>query len=212
MKTNLVGWSSIAFLAFSICICANGQGTFIYDQQSATETTGGGSAVTIQSNQPIGQSFTPSFPFVGFIRLDLFDGSPSNNLGATLYVNLRSGSITGTVLGSSGSVSLPDGLGRFGTPAYIDFYFFNPISVSPGTPYYFQPVVQSGDTWGLVSYHYNYPGGTAYSQGNPFLSDDLWFREGVVPEPSSIALLSLGIGVFACLSQFRKPANASTKF
>src|SRR5258705_13595536 len=33
------------------------QGTFIFDQQSADETTGSGSGGSIQQNQPVGQSF-----------------------------------------------------------------------------------------------------------------------------------------------------------
>ena len=45
---------------------ANGQGTFVYDQQSATEgaPVDGGAAL---SQQPLGQSFTPTLPNVGFV-------------------------------------------------------------------------------------------------------------------------------------------------
>jgi hypothetical protein len=62
--------------------------------------------------------------------------------------------------------------------------------------YFFQPVVQSGDSWSVVAYNsYNYQGGNAFEQGLSLPSIDLWFREGiVVPEPSSLSLL-IGSGV-----------------
>ena len=85
-----------------------GQGTFIYDQQSADETTGGGASVAIQDNQPLGQSFTSTNSAVGFIRLALRDYS-INGTGATLYVNLRADSITGPILASTDPVFMPDG-------------------------------------------------------------------------------------------------------
>jgi hypothetical protein len=59
---------------------------------------------------------------------------------------------------------------------------------------YFQPVVQSGDAWGIYhDRHLDYSGGTAFFGGqlDPFF--DLWFREGIiVPEPSSALLLLSG--------------------
>ena len=168
----------------------NGQGTFVYDQQSGDESTLIGAVTTIQSHQPIGQSFTPSTTAVGFIRLSLNDATPGNSAGATVFVNLRANSITGTVLGSSDAVSMPDNFGR-GTNGYVNFFFPSPVTLIPGTTYYFQPVVQSGDTWQVGAYNFpvNYAGGTAYYDGVASGSDDLWFREGiVVPEPSTICL------------------------
>src|SRR5450759_4846854 len=87
---------------FSLTIGAVGQGTFIYDQQSADETVlageGGG---ILQSNQPFGQSFTPTFSSINFIRLWLADGLPGNGLGATVFINLRTNSISGPILAST---------------------------------------------------------------------------------------------------------------
>ena len=174
---------------FLCALRAYSQGTFVYDQQSADETTGGGVTVTIQPNQPLGQSFSPTLSSVGFIRLNVGD-TAANGLGATLYVNLRSGSITGPILASSDPVALPDGF--FGYP---DFLFHTPVDVTPNVPYFFQPVVQSGDLWVAIAYPYGYLGGTAFRQGTPIPSD-LWFREGiVVPEPSSRTFLLAGIGL-----------------
>jgi hypothetical protein len=170
-------------------LVASGQGTFIYDQQSATELSGGGSSGQIQAYQPIGQSFTPAISSVGFIRLGFYEFS--NGLGSTVYVNLRANSITGPILGSTAPVFLPDGFGFGGSRGYTNFLFSTPISVTPGTMYYFQPVLQSGDiTCSIVSYHYVYSGGTSYFNGIARKSWNLWFREGIlVPEPSALSLL-----------------------
>src|SRR6185369_273897 len=83
-----------------------GQGTFIYDQQSADEGHVFGDA-SIQLDQP-GQSFTPSLSSVGFIRLFLQDGRPGNSSGATVHINLRGTSITGPILGSTDGVFMDD--------------------------------------------------------------------------------------------------------
>ena len=87
----------MTFLALLVTASAAlGQGNFQYDHQSQgfplpVDQT---STWDIQGNEPIGQSFTPALPSVGFVQLELFDGHPNNGLGATLYVNIRSGSIT----------------------------------------------------------------------------------------------------------------------
>ena len=173
-----------------------GQSTFVYDQQSADENTSGDYEATsgIQSLEPIGQSFTPTLYSVGFIRLAVGDGDSGNGLGATMDVLLRSDSITGPIIGTSESVTMPDGYGNF-----TDFFFSTPVTVTPGVTYYFQPEVESGDTWAIGwVYSFLYPGGTGYyyGQANPYY--DLWFREGiVVPEPSSVILLLLGGGAVA---------------
>lgn len=181
-------------IALACSDSAPAQGTFLYDQQSVTNDSAGGEGVpTIQSNQPIGQSFTPALGSIGFIRLFLIDGS-LNGLGANVYLNLRSDSITGPILSSTDPVFMPDG---FGGPK--NFLFPTPVAVTPGVVYFFQPVVQSGDLWGVVDdNHYNYPGGTAIGQGIADPVFDLWFREGIiVPEPSGVSLFLLAMGLFA---------------
>src|SRR5580765_100770 len=119
-------------------------GTFQYDQQSLNHIIGANVLYNIQPNGPMGQSFTPSLPSVGFVQFELFDGHPNNGLGATLYVNLRSNSITGPILSSSDPVFLPD------TPTgggLTNFLFPGGASVIPGTTYFFEILVQSGDLW-----------------------------------------------------------------
>ncbi len=96
MKSYLFG--KLGVLLFLLSLSAHAQGNFIYDQESSDENVAaGGAAAAIQQNQPIGQSFTPTFSSIGFIRLWFGDGTPNNNLGATVFVNLRSDSIMGPI-------------------------------------------------------------------------------------------------------------------
>jgi MYXO-CTERM domain-containing protein len=177
---------------------------YIYDQQSSTNeaqgAAGGGNG--IQGNAPFGQSFTPSLSAVGFIRLNLQDYAYGNGLGATLYVNLRTDSITGTVLSASAPVFMPDGYVGF-----TNFIFSNPVSVTPGTTYFFEPIVQSGDFWNAGVSEYNYPGGTSYAHGIGLGGGDFWFREGIIvpaPEPGTLGLGLLGAGLLWAARQRAK--------
>jgi hypothetical protein len=180
---------TVSAVALLLAMSAHAQGTFIYDQQSVnSDFTRGESLTTVQTAQPIGQSFTPTLDSINFIRLYLEDRA-FNGMGAAVYINLRSNSITGPILASTEPVFMPDGFA-----ARTNFFFSNLVSVSPGTTLYLQPVVQFGDAWGI--YHdrnYGYSGGTAFFAGQADLDFDLWFREGViVPEPSSTLLLLSG--------------------
>jgi len=173
---------------------AGAQGTFVYDQQSSTDETPNPlpAQPVIQQSTPFGQSFTPAFSAVGFVRMKLYDTNPNNGLGATLFVNLRTDSITGPVLGMTAPVTLADGFENV-----VNFFFPAPVSVASGTLYYFEAVVQTGDLWKADTRPYNYPGGTLISLGLPISGSDLWFREGVlVPEPSTALLVLAGAGVF----------------
>jgi len=175
---------------------AHGQDAFIYDQQ-ATNIIEGSGFLNYQG-QTIGQSFTPSFSAVGFVALNLYDAG-SLPIGATVYVNIRSDSFSGPILGSSMPVTMPNQF--FGI---TNFLFSTPLVVTPSVTYFFEPVVQSGDGWGSYVTDGSYPGGTAISQGVPIPDRDLWFREGVVvPEPSSVGLILLGAGVLG-LARWRR--------
>lgn len=177
-----------------LCLCCSaglveGQGTFVYDQQSATEETVRGSLIEIGPSQPLGQSFTPALNSIGFVRLKLDDAKKGNDLGSTMIVLLRQSTITGPVIASTDPVALIDG---FYGP--VNFYFSSTVPVAAGTKYCLQPMIQSGDRVGIVAYNYGYVGGSEFYRGIPSGSD-LWFREGIiidVPEPGSNALLLLG--------------------
>jgi hypothetical protein len=197
MKTSIF---AITFALLLKALSSQGQGTFIYDQQSVTSDFAFAEGVqTIQSAQPIGQSFTPSLNAVGFIRVTLIDRT-ANSVGATVYINLHSGSITGPILASTEPVRMPDNYGGATT-----FFFSNPIPVVPGTTLYFRPVVQSGDAWGIYhDRHYDYSGGMMFGFGLPAPDSDLWFRQGIyIPEPSPTLLLLSGAAVVLYLRRRR---------
>ena len=169
------------FLAiFSAAMLAHGQRNFVSDQESLTVVEG---AAPLDSfYQPVGQSFIPTLPSIGFVQLNLFCNS-----GATVLVNVRADSITGTILGSSSLVFIPDLFS-----GVSDFLFSTPVSLTPGVTYYLQPVIQSGGAVSSYVTDGSYPGGTEIIQGSPISFRDLWFREGiVVPEPSSLTLIVL---------------------
>jgi len=195
MKTKLL----LQSLFVSLPLWAEAQGTFVFDQQSSDESNGGSGSTTIQTFQPMGQSFTPSLNGIGFVRLNLLDENRNNGQGATIYVNLRSDSITGAIISSTAPVSLPDNFGFPLNTGYVNFFFPTEVPLQPGTKYFLQPVVQSGDLWAMFSGSFGYSGGELYAQGVGTTLTDAWFREGIVPEPSSTALLVCAVGLwFAC--------------
>jgi hypothetical protein len=202
-RGRIIALATLALVFFSQS--AHAQGTFIYDQQSGDESAVIGGGVIIQNTQPVGQSFTPALPSVSFVRLALADAISGNSLGATVFVNLLATSITGSVLGSTSPVAMPDNFGH-GSNGVVSFFFPSTVSLTPGTVYYFQPVVLSGDSWVLGAYNtFNYSGGTAFYNGVAQTFDDVWFREGiVVPEPSTICLGIFGATSFVFIARSRR--------
>ena len=169
-------------LALVAC-CAHGQGTFQFDQQVSPITPPGG-YFNIQPGTT-GQSFVPTLSSVGFVQFYL--GDPTQVQAPTLYVDLWSGSLGGTLLGQSDPITLSTTFVGAAT-----FSFATPISVTPGITYFFQPIIQSGDSEQIGGGFQTYPNGTAYFQGTADPNVDLWFREGsIVPEPSSFSLALL---------------------
>src|SRR5258708_25041588 len=172
MKTVLF---PILVAAASAAIAVRGQGSmFVYDQQSVTNRTIGRAGAPIQEDQPMGQSFPPSLAGVGFVQLEFHDVHPTNGLGATVYVNLLADSITGTVLGTTATVPMPDNF----FDGVTHFFFPTTIPVTPGTAYYLQPVVLSvDDLWSVIVGNLGYQGGSFYALGVPhFNVSDLLFR------------------------------------
>jgi hypothetical protein len=196
MRARLIPSTIVLMIALNV----QAQGTFQYDQQSAIVPAPANVLLDIQGHEPVGQSFVPSLSSVGFIQFELFDGNPNNGLGATLYVNIRSNSITGPLISSTSPVYMPE------TPSgggVTNFFFPTPVAVSPGTTYFFEIVVQSGDIWRVNSAG-SYPSGTAYYQGTPF-PFVLWFREGVVvPEPSTMALILVFCAGWLCFPRRKR--------
>ena len=172
-------------------LAACGQGAMVFDQQSATNQTGSGADYPFQAEQPSGQSFTPVLSSIGFVQFEFLDPQPGNGTGATVYVSLRGGSLSGPILGSTDPVAMPDGFSL----GVANFIFGTPVSVTPGQIYFLQPMLQSGENgWTMLAGPFGYPGGTFFEFGSPDPNGyDAWFREGVlIPEPSCGLLVLAG--------------------
>jgi hypothetical protein len=182
------------------------QGTLVYDQQSSTDESPFpyGTGAHIQQLSPYGQSFTPTLSGIDFIRLNLNDNNPNNSAGATLYLNLRSNSISGTILATTAPVTLTN---AFTGP--VSFFLPTTTSLTPSSSYVFEIVAVSGsDPWNAIAGELNYPGGFVYANGFPAFASDLWFREGmVVPEPASGILLVAGASLLFLARRRRAVAN-----
>jgi len=210
MKTTIQTLLAAIFVAASTQTHA--QGT-VYDQQSATgpvavQGNGNADGLDIQEDSPLMQSFIPSLSAIGFVQFEFWDIPNNGNNGATVYVNLWTGStrpITATFLGSTTPVYMPNRFSNSGLSiaGITDFYFSTPIGLTPGQTYYLQPVVLSGDDpWDIITIGDTYPNGQLYGKTGGFFqpSTDFYFREGMVsvPEPSVLALISLsGLLIFA---------------
>ncbi len=205
LKTTIRNLLAVIFIAASFQTHAQG---FVYDQQSATgpvPVVGNGNAdgLNIQP-EPLTQSFVPTLSAIAFAELELADIPNNGNNGATVYVDLWTGSPninynSATLLGSTVPVYMPNGFNNDGlsVAGITNFYFSTPIALTPGQTYYLQPVVLSGDNpWDVITIGPTYANGQLFVAGEPF-NNDLWFREGVVvPEPTTIALIGLS-GILA---------------
>jgi hypothetical protein len=190
MKSSLLPFQTMLMVS---ALAALGQGTMIYDQQSATNRSVSGGGVPFQVEQPAGQSFTPALSSVGFVQFEFYDPNPGNGLGAMVYVNLRADSLSGPILGSTDPVSMPDGF----SAGVTNFFFGTLVGVMPGQRYFLQPVLADGESqWSIAAGPFPYASGTLFEFGSPDPNGyNAWFREGTfIPEPS-FGLLALGGGV-----------------
>jgi hypothetical protein len=198
MKTTHVG--IVLFVCSAVLSCSwviRAQGTLVYDQQSTNLVEG---AIAL-NRTPFGQSFTPTLDSIGFVDFQLHTGT----FPSTVEVNLRSDSIMGAILGTSTSVTVPSN--STGSSTY-EFLFSSPVSLTPGTKYYFEPVVVSGSNSLLNISFVQYAGGDAIYDGVTLTDRDFWFREGiVVPEPSLSALFAVG----CCITFSRRCRQSSKK-
>ncbi len=208
MKTKILNLTAALLVAASLQTHA--QGTLLYDQQSTNSPINpigneDADGLNIQT-APLTQSFIPTLSAIGFVQFEFEDVPGNGNNGATVYVNLWTGSPntnSATLIGSTTPVYMPNGFvnSGLGVAGVTNFYFSTLISLTTGQTYYLQPVVQSGDNpWDIVSLTYDaYSSGQLFANGSPFAHTiDMWFREGIdsVPEPSTLAVIGLS-GILA---------------
>jgi hypothetical protein len=192
--------------------------------QSYVPVTGQEFNTSSSGNLPLGQEFTPTFKSVDFVNLFLQDAGSDIGPGTSFKVNIRSGSITGTILGTSDTVSVPDNL-NLGIGLYADFTvtkfdFASPVALTPGQVYVIDivqlpPIVTGNFNFAAGGGGLNnstYAGGRGIVNGSPLANYDFAFQEGLrsVPEPGSLALCSLGLGLAAagCRASRRRAAKA----
>jgi hypothetical protein len=122
---------------------------------------------------PVGQEFTPNFETLDVVELYLDGGTT----GAEFKINIRSGTITGTIVSESNTVTLPGN--NFEGEVSFDF---DGVVLIPNEIYVIELVHISGDSghWMVASTSRNsYPHGRQILRGEPQENNDLWFREGV---------------------------------
>ena len=177
------------------------------DQQNLGPVTGSAGGV------PFGQSFVPTLPRIDAIEFLMVAEN------ATAFVEILSGvsgvdGLSGPVIGISNAVFV-DNLGQ---PDKIHFDFTGGVTLTPGDTYVALLFTTSGNfTPGVtgigITVDDAYPRGQLYEAGLvsdffPRTSYDMIFTEGLtgpIPEPATVWMISLGLGVVIALRQARQP-------
>ncbi len=149
-------------------------------------------AINSTSIAGIGQSFTPALSAIDYVQFAVGDTAS----GSLLYVNLRQGSMTGPIIGTTDTQPVTTGDPH--VPA--TFLFPSALALSPGTKYFLEPVIVA-DAFQIGILTSSPFGPNPYSGGSVLYGNipgnySLWFSEGIiVPEPSTWALSGLGLAM-----------------
>ncbi|MFN8179258.1 MAG: hypothetical protein U0167_15105 [bacterium] len=135
----------------------------------------------------MGQSFVPTLPHLNVVELQM--NSQSSAAGGVAVVRIRSGSVTGAILGVSEPAIIPPVM----LPVdVVHFDFSAPVPLEPGSPHVIEVVATAG-TLGVFGARISEdsPPGTAIAFGTEQPRDALWFREGI-SYPESVERSSWG--------------------
>jgi hypothetical protein len=156
------------------------------------------------TNLPLGQQFVPTLTSLNFLDLWIEDAASDDPATATIQVNIRAASISGTILGTSTAVA-PAEINLGGGTTLTEFDFSSPISLTPGLTYVIQTAeldaTVDNQSFGWVGGplgNSTYAPGEAYINGTLQPTFDFAFEEGIqsVPEPSS--WLMAAMAAIAC--------------
>jgi hypothetical protein len=205
MKTILRNLFAVLVLG-AASLQVHAQGSLVIDQESyptPIEPVGNGFVDgLLLSDEPLEQftqSFTPTLSAIDYVALEF----ESANDQATVEVKLYDSATVSAaaLLATTTAVTMQSGFNnnKLDVAGVEDFYFQNPISLTPNNTYYLEvSAVSGGAQWAFVTIEGdNYPNGELYVNGVPYgNSTDMWFQEGVVavPEPTTLALIG-----FTCL-------------
>lgn len=159
---------------------------FIVDQANGGVLTSQGFT---GSSAPVGQEFVPAANSLNVLELYLNDQTNGDGTGISAFVNIRQGTITGPILGTSETVAFPDPGPSVVSPAFLSrFQFAQPVALTPGQVYVIEVVNTSQGDIGIFGSGFGtdgYPAGNSYSQGALYSGTptapapfDLWFRAG----------------------------------
>jgi hypothetical protein len=209
----------------AVTLAASGTAAADLIDQSYLPTTGQGFNLEASENLPLGQEFQPTLGSLNFVDLWIGDAGTNASIGANVQVNIRAGTITGAILGTS-TAHVPDNLNLGGGTALTRFLFASPVTLTPGSTYVIDasqiaPIVITPPADNNINFLWyggplnasTYPNGRAIVSGTPQPNFDFGFQEGLtsaaVPEPSFLALAAFGAGVVGLTARLRRRAAGS---
>jgi len=153
----------------------------------------------LQGVQPAGQTFKPALTSVQDVQLYTADGIPGNATGASMSVTIYTTNLDGTPLATSKQTILADGF-----KGITEFTFAAPIPLTAGNTYAIGVnITLASDGWYVYDTSNTYANGTEIKSDTADPDSDLWFREGPLPEPSSLLVAGLG-GFGLCFRRRRR--------
>lgn len=178
----LIYCSSLLFLTILLIVSpARLETTF---DQTNTDPPLGTLSQNLIDFSPLGQSFTPTRTSLNFVNLLTEYG------GTTVKVNIRLGSTSGPIIGTSQATVIPSS----SSPRVSQFRFSHPIMLTPGNVYVMEPFAICGSTLIVSTGRNKYHSGNQILGGIAQTNADLWFQEGIsVPKRRGWLLLGAGL-------------------